>query len=60
MLAFTHLKTSSSHWPGSAGKPLSYVGEFLSLRVMKTGLNNTVNMTHIIILYNSTILFAVA
>ena len=23
-------------------KPLSYVGEYLSLRVMKTGLNNTV------------------
>ena len=30
-------------------KALSYVGEFLLLRVMKTGFNNTVHKTHIII-----------
>ena len=30
-------------------KPLWYAGEWLSLRVMKTGLNNRVNKTHIVI-----------
>ena len=40
--------TSSRRWLGSAGETVLYVGECLSVQVMKTGLNNTVNNTHVV------------